>query len=57
MGAGLDLEPRIEIIRYVYQTSTSTAVYLKDQDSGPQGMVPFLKNVLSGLRNAPGGGR
>ena len=57
MGAGLDLEPRIEIIRYVFQTSTSTAVYLKDQDSGPQGMVPFLKNVLSGLRNAPGGGR
>ena len=57
MGAGLELEPRLEIIRYVFQTSTSTAVYLKDQDSGPQGMVPFLKNVLSGLRNAPGGSR
>ena len=57
MGAGLDLEPRLEIIRYVFQTSTSTAVYLKDQDSGPQGMVPFLKNVLSGLRSAQGGSR
>lgn len=49
MGAGLDIEARLAIIRHVFDVSTSTTVHMKDRDSGPGGMIPFVKAVLSGL--------
>ena len=49
MGAGIDLDTRLEIIRYIFTASTSTTVHMKDWDSGPQGMLPFVNAVLKGL--------
>jgi hypothetical protein len=40
MGAGLELEQRIEIVRTVFQESKTTTVRLKDVASGPQGFFP-----------------
>ena len=49
LGAGLDLEMRLEIVKYIFTFSTSTTVHMKDRDSGPQGMLPFVNGVLTGL--------
>jgi hypothetical protein len=49
MGAGIDLNDRIAIVRYVFETSSSTTVHMKDRQSGPAGMLPFVDNVLKGL--------
>ena len=49
MGAGIELEKRLEIVRYVFTTSTTTSVHMKDWETGPEGFVPFINNVLSGL--------
>jgi hypothetical protein len=49
MGAGIDLDDRIAIIRYIFETSNSTTIHMKDRQSGPAGMLPFVDNVLKGL--------
>lgn len=49
MGAGLDINDRLDIIRYIFETSNSTTVHMKDWDSGPTGMLPFVNGVLNGL--------
>ena len=49
MGAGIDLDDRIAIIRHVFETSNSTTVHMKDRQSGPAGMLPFVDNILKGL--------
>ena len=53
MGASIDLEPRLAIIRYVFERSGSTSMHLKDTDSGPEGFLPFLKGMPSGLQGEP----
>ncbi|UGT38735.1 hypothetical protein LTV02_21690 [Nocardia yamanashiensis] len=50
MGAGLDLELRLSIVREVFESSDSTTVHMKDFGSGPQGFLPFVRAVLIGLR-------
>lgn len=50
MGAGLDLGLRLQIIEAIFSASTSTTIHMKDWDSGPTGMLPFVANVLNGLR-------
>ena len=49
MGAGIDLEKRLEIARYVFNTSDTTSVHMKDRATGPEGFVPFINAVLKGL--------
>jgi hypothetical protein len=49
MGAGIDLEARLQIIKHIFSVSTHTTVHMKDRDSGPQGMLPFVNGVLTGL--------
>jgi len=49
MGAGIELEKRIEIVRYVFNTSKITTVHMKDWVTGPEGFVPFINSVLIGL--------
>lgn len=49
MGAGIELEKRLEVVRYVFNTSNTTSVHMKDWETGPQGFVPFINRVLSGL--------
>lgn len=54
MGAGIDIRDRLDIVEHVFNVSRSTTVHMKDWDSGPQGMLPFVDNVLKGLfGNAP----
>lgn len=49
MGAGIAIEDRLAIIKYIFEKSKKTTVHMKDWDSGPQGMLPFVNNVLDGL--------
>jgi hypothetical protein len=49
MGAGLDLDIRVEIIREIFQSSDTTTVHMKDSASGPEGFLPFIQSVLDGL--------
>ena len=51
VGAGIDLETRLEIVREIFQLSTETTVHLKDRISGKEGFLPFIEAVLDGLRN------
>jgi len=36
-------------VRYVFTTSNTTTVHMKDWETGPEGFVPFINSVLSGL--------
>jgi hypothetical protein len=47
MGAGIDLEMRLRIVRHIFEASNSTTVHMKDWDSGPEGFLPFVKEVLN----------
>jgi hypothetical protein len=49
MGAGIELESRLEIVRWVFNASNSTSVHMKDWITGPDGFVPFINNLLTGL--------
>ena len=49
MGAGIEIEKRLEIVREVFALSGETTVHLKDAGSGPKGFLPFVKAVLGGL--------
>lgn len=49
MGAGIELEKRLEVARYVFNTSNTTTVHMKDWETGPEGFVPFINRVLAGL--------
>ena len=49
MGAGIDLTVRLQIIQHIFTVSKGTAVHMKDWNSGPDGMLPFVNGVLNGL--------
>ncbi len=49
IGAGIDLEARLQIVREIFQLSDSTSVHMKDRASGPQDFLPFARTVLRGL--------
>jgi hypothetical protein len=49
MGAGLDIETRLAVVRYVFTVSTSTSVHMKDFGSGSGGFPSFAGRVLAGL--------
>ena len=49
MGAGIELEKRLEIVKEVFILSQTTTVHLKDAASGPQGFLPFVKAVIVAL--------
>lgn len=49
MGAGIQLNKRLEIVDYIFKTSNTTSVHMKDWETGPGGFVPFINHVLSGL--------
>jgi len=54
MGAGIDLETRLALIREIFQQSDHTTVHLKDKASGPGGFLPFVQAVLQGIQAYPG---
>lgn len=49
MGAGLDLEIRLQIVRTIFELSETTTVHMKDRATGPAGFMPFVRRVLTGL--------
>lgn len=49
LGAGLALETRLAIVRHIFEVSDSTTVHMKDFASGREGMLAFVKGVLTGL--------
>jgi hypothetical protein len=49
IGAGIDLDTRLAIVRYIFETSNATTVHMKDRNSGPAGMLLFVDRVLNGL--------
>lgn len=48
LGGGLDLETRLQIVRSVFESSTSTTVHM-NSPSGPNSYLPFVRAVLRGL--------
>ncbi|KAH0832431.1 hypothetical protein AYO21_05119 [Fonsecaea monophora] len=46
VGAGLELELRLEIVKEAISRSGDTCVHLKDATSGPSGFLPFIQAVL-----------
>lgn len=52
MGAGIELETRLQIVKEVFLLSGKTTVHLKDASTGPQGFLPFVKAVLEGIKQA-----
>ena len=42
MGAGIDLDARLEIIREICQRSDTTTIHRKDRATGPEGFLPFI---------------
>jgi hypothetical protein len=50
MGAGIDLETRLAIVREIFRASETTTVHMKDVASGPQGFLPFVRSTLQGLQ-------
>jgi hypothetical protein len=49
MGAGIDLETRLEIIREAFSASDATTVHVKDRITAKAGFIPFVAAVLRGL--------
>jgi hypothetical protein len=49
MGASIDLEHRLEIVREVFRARDSTTVHMKDRITAKAGFVPFVRAVLGGL--------
>ena len=49
MGGGLDIDTRAAILREVFHSSDRATAHMKDQMSGPEGFVPFVRAVLTGL--------
>ncbi|KIY03612.1 uncharacterized protein Z520_00303 [Fonsecaea multimorphosa CBS 102226] len=45
VGAGLELEHRLDIVKEAVTLSKDTCVHLKDATSGPTGFLPFIKAV------------
>ena len=49
MGAGLPLEIRLDIIKFIFENSKITTVHMKDWSSGSSGMLPFVTAIVEGL--------
>lgn len=48
MGGGLDLDARLQIVRDVFENSTSTTVHM-NSPSGPESFLPFVRAILRGF--------
>jgi hypothetical protein len=49
MGAGIDLETRLGIVREALCLSDATTVHIKDRITAKAGFIPFVAAVLGGL--------
>ena len=51
MGAGIDIGARLRIVKFIFEVSKGTTVHMKDWNSGPSEMLPFVNGALNGLIN------
>jgi len=51
LGGGIELDTRLQIVRTVFESSTSTTVHM-NSPSGPDSYLPFVRAVLRGLKLA-----
>jgi len=49
MGAGIELQKRLAIVEFVFKTSDTVTVHLKDRVGGPEGFMPCINKVLKGM--------
>ncbi len=49
MGGGLDDGQRTELCKLIWSLSDNLTIHIKDKASGPQGMAPFVGNVIKGF--------
>ncbi len=49
IGAGIEPEERIKMIRFIWTANHSTTIHLKDKESGPESFLPFINHVLNGF--------
>ena len=49
LGGGLDVATRADAVGEVFRLSDRATVHMKDQQSGPEGFVPFARALLRGL--------
>ena len=49
MGAGLDDAMRGELIEIIAAARPDVTIHLKDRDSGPGGMSPFVRRVTTAM--------
>lgn len=49
MGAGIEIEKRLEIVEEIYANSDTATVHLRDVASGQQGFLKFVNVFLKGL--------
>ncbi len=49
IGAGLQVDDRLSILRYAMENGLSTSIHMKDRNSGREGMIPFVKNILKSI--------
>jgi len=49
MGAGLQVDDRLSILKYVMENGLSTSIHMKDRNSGREGMIPFVKSIVQSI--------
>ena len=49
IGAGIELETRLEIVKYIFELSDTVTIHMKDKVSGPGNFLPFINTVLRGM--------
>lgn len=49
MGAGLDDAVRGELVAVIAGRRPDLSIHLKDRSSGPQGMAPFVRRVVTAM--------
>lgn len=49
MGAGLDDRTRGDLVGLIAQLRPDICMHLKDRASGPQGLVPFVQEIVENL--------
>ena len=49
MGAGLELQTRLDIVREIFSRSRTTTVHMKDSASGPEGFPAFVESIIRAL--------
>ncbi|HEY6737025.1 MAG TPA: hypothetical protein VI322_04900 [Candidatus Saccharimonadia bacterium] len=49
MGAGIDLDTRLDIVQTIFEASDAITVHMKDRVGGAAGMLPFVAALVPTL--------